>query len=271
MSDLPFHLEYLIGSVNGSIGSDTVILGQFSITSQVLGGSIALPDLPLSTELKRMMPSAFVNETSDLNLKGTGYSGILGLSFPFEASIPDTAGRTLSDNIFAALVDDDRFFAFKLGKTENTSSFTLGMIDSAYANSTSDLTYTPVFNSDNSYYNYWRLPLQYLTVNSTAFHLSKSRVSGAPSPIAVLDTGTTLILGPSADVDRFWESVGGARKTSTGWQVHCDRAVMIGFVLGDGSSQKEYILDPADISWEEGGTDGDWCAGGVQANDQVHD
>lgn len=216
-----------------------------------------------------MVLPAFVNETSELNLKGTGYSGILGLSFPLEASIPYTAGRTLSENIFAALVDDDRFFAYKLGKTENTSSFTVGMIDPAYANSASDLTHTPVFTSDNSYYSYWRLPLQYLTVNSTVFHLSKSRVSGTSSPIAVLDTGTTLILGPSADVDRFWESVGGARKTNDGWQVRCDRAIVIGFVLGDSSSQKEYTVDPADISWEEGGKDGDWCVGGVQANDQV--
>lgn len=204
-----------------------------------------------------------------MDLSGTGYSGILGLSFPVEAAIPDTTGRTLPENIFSALDNDDRFFAYKLGKSENISSFTVGQLDPAYVNSVSDLAYTPVFNTHNSAYSYWRLPLQHLTVNSTVFHLSKSRIVGASSPIAVLDTGTTLILGPSADVDRFWMSVGGARKSDTGWQVRCDRAIVIGFVLGGDDSQKEYVLDPADVSWEEGGKDGDWCTGGVQANDQV--
>ena len=145
------------------------------------------------------------------------------------------------------------------------------MIDPAYASGASDLAYTPVFTdtADGSQYTYWRMPLQYLTVNSTVFHLSKSRVPGASSPVAVLDTGTTLILGPSTDVERFWESVGGARKNGSVWQVRCDRAVAVGLVLGDENSQREYMIDPADISWEEGGKEGEWCTGGVQENDQV--
>ena len=113
------------------------------------------------------------------------------------------------------------------------------------------------------------MPLQYLTINSTTFPLSSSGVPGASAPIAVFDTGTTLILGPSDDVDRFWQSVGASRKTDDGWQVRCDRGVSIGFVLGEGAGQKEYVLDPADLSWLQGLRDGDWCFGGVQANDGV--
>ncbi|EED78605.1 predicted protein [Postia placenta Mad-698-R] len=247
LTSTDFHLDYLIGSVSGTVGTDTVTFGPYEISSQVF---------------------ALASNTTGLDLSGTGYSGILGLAFPAEASIPSTTGRTLVENIFASLNDTDRFFAFKLGSNATGSSFTIGQLDPAYANTTSALTYTPV-SSDGSGYNYWKLPLQSLTINSTTFDLSKSRVKGASSPIAVLDTGTTLVLGPTSDVDRFWQSVGGARKTDAGWQVRCNRAVIVGFVIGDDSSQKEYVLDPADVSWDENTAQGDWCMGGIQGNDGV--
>ena len=40
-------------------------------------------------------------------------------------------------------------------------------------------------------------------------------------------------------------------------------------ILGEGSNQQEYPLDPADISWKEGSVDGTWCLGGLQGNDGV--
>ncbi|PCH38253.1 acid protease [Wolfiporia cocos MD-104 SS10] len=248
LSGESFHLKYLIGSVTGNVGTDTVTLGPYEISSQVL---------------------ALANSTEGLDLSGTGYSGIMGLNFPVEASIPDTSGRTLIENVFASLNESDRYFAFKLGRNETGSSFTVGQLDPAYANATSMLTYSPVSSAGASTYNYWKLPLQSLSINSTRFDLSSSHVNGASTPIAVLDTGTTLILGPTAEVDRFWQSVGEARRTDAGWQVRCNRAVVVGFELGDAGNQKEYVIDPADVNWKEGGQDGDWCLGGVQANDGV--
>ena len=37
ISDVPFNLNYLMGSVTGSVGTETVTLGPFQITAQVLG------------------------------------------------------------------------------------------------------------------------------------------------------------------------------------------------------------------------------------------
>lgn len=215
--------------------------------------------------------AALANETTGLGLSNTGNSGILGLSFPVEAAIPDTSGTTLLENLLSPFDDSDRYFAIKLGRgnADVDSSFTLGELDPAYANSTAELTYTAVYPVASDVYDYWKIPLQSLTINSTSFSLSRSRVHGSSSPIAVFDTGTTLILGPSDDVDRLWQSVGGARKTENGWQVRCDRAVVIGLVLGEASNTHEYFVDPADLSWLDGGREGDWCLGGVQANDNV--
>ena len=183
-----------------------------------------------------------------------------------EASIPDTSGTTLLENILQPFNDTNRFFAIKLGRDQNSSSFTVGGLDNTFANSTADLAWTNVYpvvssstrslvDSDNIY-DYWKIPLDHITVNGTKFPLSRSRVKDAPTPIAVFDTGTTLILGPSDDVDRLWTSIGGARKSDNGWQVRCDRGMVLGFALGTANSLKEYLLDPADLSWVEGGRQG---------------
>lgn len=140
------------------------------------------------------------------------------------------------------------------------------------ANDTSGFQYTPVVSLDQTTFDYWKLPLRAITVNSKALPLSPSLMPGSKTPIAVLDTGTTLILGPSVDVDNFWLSIGGSatvRKNSDVWEVQCNRAVTVGFVLGDDGSSKEYVVHPGDISWGESMSSGGWCMGGIQANDNV--
>ncbi|KAJ8454541.1 hypothetical protein ONZ51_g12968 [Trametes cubensis] len=229
-SNMAFELNYLMGNVSGTVGSETITLGEFEVSSQIF---------------------AVANQTDGL-----------GLHAPRAAPWWRICSRR-STTVLAC------FFAYKLGRDEASSSFTIGQLDPAYANSTGDLTYNPVYASGGSLYDYWKLPLQSLTVNGTSFSLSKSHVDGARAPIAVLDTGTTLVLGPTKDVARFWESVGGARQTTRGWEVPCNRAVVIGMVLGEGQTQKEYTIDPADINWKEGSVGDGWCLGGVQGNDEV--
>ena len=191
-----------------------------------------------------------------------------------EASISMAIGRTLLDNIFASISPNERLFSYKLSSDDHSSSFSVGQIDPRYAERASEISYSPVFASKHADYDYWKLPLLALTVNSVSipFALSPSKVHDSASPIAVLDTGTTLILGPSHDVDNFWTVAGNARKDSGGkWQVRCNHAVTVGFLLGNDSSRQEILLDPADVSWqpaEKQPPDG-WCLGGIQSNDGV--
>jgi len=229
--------------------------------------------------------AGLANETVGLGLSNTGNSGILGLSFPMTASIPATSGRTLVENIFANLDDYHRFFAYKLGRNESqnqnanssnasASSFTIGQLDPVIANDTSGFQYTPVVTFGPNTYDFWKLPLQGLTMNSKPLPLSRSLMPGSKTPIAALDTGTTLILGPSADVTLFWATIGGndtVRKNvdSGMWEVKCTRAVTVGFNLGDEGNSKEYTVHPADINWGETMSSDGWCLGGVQANDGV--
>ena len=229
------------------------------------------------------MHAGLANETTGLGLSSTGNSGILGLSFPISASIPLTSGRTIVENIFANLDDYHRFFAYKLGRSQNqnadsstpvASSFTIGRLDPTIANDTSRFQYTPVVAFGPTTSDFWKMPLRGLTVNSNPLPLSPSLMPGATTPLAALDTGTTLILGPSADVTTFWAAIGGndtvRQNVALGlWEVKCNRAVSVGFNLGDEGNSKEYAVHPGDISWGEAPTSEGWCMGGVQANDGV--
>lgn len=187
-------------------------------------------------------------------------------------------GETLLNNIFANFDGCNRFFAFQLGRgagvDDANSSFTFGKLDSNITDDLSSFSFTPVSQAGGGSFNYWKLPLHSLVIDSTVFPLSASLVHGAYKPIAVLDTGTTLILGPTSDVDEFWRVVsqqGATRKNliTKMWEVRCDRGVSVSFVLGDHGSEREYPVDPGDINWEEGGSSGGWCMGGIQANDGV--
>ena len=40
LTDVPFHLDYLMGSVAGLVGTETVALGQYQVSSQIFGKTV---------------------------------------------------------------------------------------------------------------------------------------------------------------------------------------------------------------------------------------
>ncbi|KAJ7090259.1 aspartic peptidase domain-containing protein [Mycena belliarum] len=248
---LLFELDYLVGKVHGQIAFDTVALGPYQVQSQVF---------------------ATVDQTANLGLASTATSGILGFCFPDTAAIPATAGATLLENIMSSFEPSRRVFAFHLSRSSGfndpSASFTLGALDPAFVQDPTLLALSPVARTGATY-DYWKLPVLHFTFNGQPFTLSASRVIGADNPIAVLDTGTTLILGPSADVDALYALFGPAARNdpSAGYQVRCTHASLLGIVLGD--PPREYLLHPADVAWAEGAAGG-WCTGGIQPNDAVN-
>jgi hypothetical protein len=176
----------------------------------------------------------------------------MGLSFPAEASITASSGQTLLSNLLSALDDDDKFFAVRLRGHADASSFTIGALDPAANASLADFAFAPVLpRGSGGVYDYWKLPLDALSLDGVPLPFGPSKVPGARSPVAVLDTGTTLIVGPAADVDRLWGAA--ARKAGGQWLVRCARALVVRVRLGG----TEVALDPADVNWAGGArTDG---------------
>ncbi|KAL4074628.1 aspartic peptidase domain-containing protein [Scleroderma yunnanense] len=253
LSGKPFNITYLVGSASGIVGTETVTLGPYQIPSQTF---------------------ALANRTDNLDLVHTKNSGILGLAFPSLVSIE---GTTVLDNVFDQLSSATRFFAFKLGRynsrtgISSTSSFTIGGLDPLISSDASQMAFFPVFRTHDGPYDFWKLPIRAITINSQPLPLSHTVVPGADTPIGVLDTGTTLILGPSNDIEVFWNAVGTGNSVrynqqSQIWEVRCNRAIDIRIKLGDGDSTKEFALHPEDIIWDQNSGDDGWCTGGLQAS-----
>jgi hypothetical protein len=265
----PFKLSYLRGAVEGLVKRATISLGSFEISKQVFGRSQEWLGVACS------IIAGAATEIRDMGLSSANHSGILGFGFPSGAMISIGSSSTILENIFSNVKEADRFFAFKLGETSGSNDPTSGLsiagLDQDFAPDFSDFFFYPVSKVGSNEYDYWKLPLRYITIDSIEFPLSPSRIRGAADSIAVLDSGTTLALGPTADVDEFYASFGDdAEKNEEGmWEIPCDKAVAVGFVFGDDNNSKEIMLDPGDISWEEGGSEGPWCMGGIQANDGV--
>lgn len=220
---------------------------------------------------------ALVNRTDDLDLIHTRNSGFLGLAFPSLATPPRSEG-TILDNIFSQLSGPNRFFAFKLGRYDSqtgissSSSFTIGEFDPLITNDATHMSWFPVFRAYGSPYDFWKLKIRGITINSQPLPLSHSIVHGVNAPIGILDSGTTLILGPRHDVGLFWNAVGTGNSVrynqqSQAWQVRCNRAVDVRIKLGEMENANDFALHPVDIAWGDSGEG--WCLGGLQASDKV--
>ncbi len=130
-------MGYLVGSVNGVVAYETVAFGPHEISQQAIGEFHSH-----STKARSFMDTpALVNETRDLNLSSAGNSGVMGLSFPSTAVIPQTAGRTLLENVLSHFDDDRHFSAFRLGRDLRDSSLTFGQLDPSIANDSGSFAY----------------------------------------------------------------------------------------------------------------------------------
>lgn len=138
---------------------------------------------------------ALASNISGLVLSKTGFSGILGLSFASPSAISPSTDQTLLSSLLVSLPSDDqRFIAFRFGHIGQPSSFTIGDHDPTIDQSM--LRFSPVYplsqgsrDDDKYIYDYYKLELQSMLVNGVALSLSKSKVKGSRTPIAVLDTG----------------------------------------------------------------------------------
>jgi predicted aspartyl protease len=166
-----FKIMYGSGPVSGFFSEDNVQVGDISVTGQTFA------------------------EVTDVSGLGLAYSvgkfdGILGLGF---RSISVNNVATVFDNIIAQGLVTDTVFAFYLSKTSGSDGeLVVGGIDTNHF--TGDLTWVPLTQES-----YWETKLDKMTIGGKS-------VTSAPS--AVLDSGTSILAGPSADVKAIATMVG---------------------------------------------------------------
>ncbi|KAI0683972.1 acid protease [Cytidiella melzeri] len=168
-----FALNYGSGSVQGRQYTDTVIFDDLTATKQALG--------------------AATTYSTNFGLSNFPPDGLVGMGY-------QTISRFNSPPLFQSFVSQDQLtppiFAFKL--TGSDSELRLGGVNDALY--TGSFTYAPVTTQG-----YWQVTLGSVNVNNAA-------VSSLRNLQSIIDTGTTLILAPSAQVQALYAAIPGSRK-----------------------------------------------------------
>ncbi|KAL4648086.1 pepsin A-like [Arapaima gigas] len=158
-------IQYGTGSMTGYLGYDTVQVGGIVDPNQIFGLSV--------TEAPFMAHMAA--------------DGILGLAFP---SISSSGATPVFDNMMSqGLVSQDLFSVYLSSNSQSGSMLTLGGIDSSYY--TGQIAWIPLSSES-----YWQITMESVTINGNV-------VACNGGCQAIVDTGTSLIVGPTADINNM--------------------------------------------------------------------
>jgi cathepsin D len=225
-SNTKFQVQYGSGDALGSLGKDTLqmagfqVSGQtFAVASQVDGGIVQFP-----------------------------VSGLMGLAWQ---SLASSGAVPFWQSLAQSGAWDAPLMAFQLtrfrGSNKQTvddiapgGTFTMGFTNSTLF--TGNIEYTDVVGTPS----YWTLPMTTVTVNGVAVSLP----GGSSANSAAIDTGTTLIAGPTAAVQAIYAQIPGAHSiVFQGQQGYfgfpCSTTVKIALAFGGATT---WAIDPKDFN-----------------------
>lgn len=196
-SSTPFAVRYGTGAVQGTLAADKVSLAGYTVNNLTFA------------------------EASDVASNTIDYpaSGIMGMGFQSLASSGATPfwqvlGKqgVLSANVFsfqlARNIDNVDITDANVNSVQNPGGvFTLGTLDSNQYSG--DITYVSIPNNlqNTAGLGYWTIPLGGVSINNVAANIGSN-------PLAAIDTGTTLIGGPSASIRAIYSLISGAQSAS---------------------------------------------------------
>lgn len=178
-----FSIEYGSGQASGTLGSDTVQMAGFAVSNQIF---------------------AICNSISD-GLLTNPVSGLLGLAFQ---SIAASGAMPFWQALVAGGAWDEPVMAFQLTRflddqraqtLEYGGSFTMGFVNTTLY--TGEIEYINLATTSS----YWILPLTTLATGGKSIQIP----SGSDG-YAAIDTGTTLVGGPSQYIAEFYQQIPGS-------------------------------------------------------------
>ncbi|KAG6841467.1 hypothetical protein C0991_010892 [Blastosporella zonata] len=191
-----------LGKASGYLGSDTVQMAGFSVSNQTFGLCDTVSDGLLTSPV----------------------SGLLGLAFQ---SIASSNAVPFWQALASSGAWDEPLMAFQLTRFLNDStsqteefggSLSFGFVNQSLY--TGDIEYLDLATTES----YWILPLTTLTTNGQSISIP----SGSDS-YAAIDTGTTLVGGPSEYLTEFYAQIPGASPGTGNFQGYytypCDTTV----------------------------------------------
>ncbi|EJD07583.1 acid protease [Fomitiporia mediterranea MF3/22] len=217
----PFSITYGSGAAAGSLAEDVVQMAGFSVSNQTF---------------------ALVDQVSS-QLLTAPVSGLMGLAFQ---SIASSGATPFWQNLVESGAWDSPVMSFQLTRfvdqqqaqsLEAGGTFTLGFVNNSLY--TGDIDFQNIPGGTGSY---WILQMSELTVQGNSVALP----SGSSS-YAAIDTGTTLVGGPSSVISNFYSQIPGAQ-AGTGnyegyWIYPCSTQVTTTMAFGG----KSWTISPADF------------------------
>jgi len=190
------------GTLDGELAQDTFTLGPITVSNQTFG-AITVED-----------GYGFVDDPFD---------GILGLAFQ---ALSDSGYAPVIDNIITQHLLTENKFSFYFSTDESVeSSLTLGTPNTdLYTGSLTYITLAEEF--------YWQLKLVDLKVNGVRLGLCPSQGCAG-----VVDTGTSLLTGPSSGVNALLRELGASEDCS-----NLASLPDITYIFSDSTGEYEYPL-----------------------------
>ncbi|WVQ72157.1 hypothetical protein IAR50_001702 [Cryptococcus sp. DSM 104548] len=261
--DGDFSITYGSGSASGDLGTDVVQLANFT-----------LPNVTF----------AVVDQASN-GLISAPLSGIMGLAF---VGLSNTKATPWWETLADSGRWDSPEFGVYMARYRNDPSastvegeggaITFGGLDTTKFDG--ELNYVPINDSARDY---WRIPLEGLTVNNHSINIatSSSGSSNLPpwlqsinrfrpqdatesDPQACIDTGTTLVGAPPSAVQAVYAQIPGSSPLPPWiiggqglWQYPCDQNVSVLFQFGG----QQYEMSIEDMNLGPFTTDSSMCAG----------
>jgi len=209
-----FNITYGSGPVGGYESQDTLTLGGLGVKSQIFAEVTNAAGLGAAYKLGK-------------------FDGILGLAFPV-LSVNKVA--TVFQNVWDQKVVPNNEFAFYLGNSaRDFGELTLGGYDSTRF--TGDLTWVPLKAAT-----YWEITLGSLNVLGTQYGAGNN---------AIVDSGTSLLTGPSDVVKSIAKAIGAKQFIAGEYLVDCTASLPnFDFVINGATytlTSADYLIPDGDI------------------------
>eukprot|EP00052_Salpingoeca_macrocollata_P023434 m.205856 g.205856 ORF g.205856 m.205856 type:complete len:386 (-) comp22027_c0_seq2:486-1643(-) len=204
-----FAIQYGTGSLTGFLSQDTVTMGGLAVKSQVFAEATHEPGI---------------------TFLAARFDGILGMGWK-QISVDNVT--TVFDNMFAQGLVKQDVFSFWLNRTAESSAYTggelvLGGYDPAHFSG--PINYVPVTRDG-----YWQLEMNTVSIAGLSFCQSGCN--------AIADTGTSLLAGPTTEIEKINKAIGATPLAKGEYVVQCSKIPsMPNLSITLGSTQ--YTLTP---------------------------
>ncbi|KAJ7352443.1 acid protease [Mycena albidolilacea] len=226
-----FSDSYGSGQADGDIVTDTVILAGMVLSNHTFGAASSLS-------------ASFVGDKVSDGLMGLGGKGLSNQGVPTPVQALKNAGFI-----------DSAITSYRLPRfldQSNVGEVTFGGVDETKFDAS---TLVQMKNADGGN-GFWLAPLGGVSINGGDVRIN--------STVAILDTGTTLLIAPTPDAAAIHAQIPGAKLQDSGsYTIPCNTAASVALKFGG----KSFVINPKDLLFASGGrTSGD-CTSGIGAFD----